>query len=174
MNIKKLSFIDVALIATVILASAIAWGVVRYNISQRTEVPAFQYTEELIVYPSTAKVQVKVEPKTKVQAKAEVAPAPRPAAAPLPLIPPRVIFRTLPRYPETALSQGLEGAVLLSVFVTKGGDAGKVEVSNSSGIADLDKAAVAAVSTWKFEAARHGGAAVESWYNIPVRFQIKN
>ena len=174
MNIKKLSFIDVALIATVILASAVAWGVVRYNISQRTEVPAFQYTEELIVYPSSTKAQVKVQVQAKVEAKSEVAPAPKPAVAPLPLIPPRVIFKALPQYPGSALAEGLEGTALLSVFITKSGDAGKVEVSNSSGIADLDKAAVAAVSEWKFEAARRGGAAVESWYKIPVKFQIKN
>lgn len=164
MKIKKLTFIDVALIGFLILASAVAWGVVRFSLSQKHQVPAFQFTEELIVYPSAVKVQ----------AKAETVPAPKPAVAPLPLIPPRVIFKTLPLYPESALAKGLEGTVLLSVFVSKSGDTGKVEVSNSSGVAELDNAAVSAVSEWKFEAASQGGAAVESWYKIPVTFKIKN
>jgi len=177
MNIKKLSFINVALIATVILASAVVFGIVRYNILQNTEVPAFQYTGELIVYPaSNTQVQLKEQVKVQVQAKAKVEtlPAPKPATVPLPLIPPRVIFKALPEYPESALAEGLEGAVFLSVFVSKSGNAGKVEVTNSSGIADFDKAAVSAVSGWKFEPARRGGVAVPSWYKIPVRFVICN
>ncbi len=169
MKIRKLSFIDVVLISTALLVSAAVFTAVRYN-TYTSAVPSFDYTEELLVYPtSSAKVQVKV------QAKAEVGniPQQKPVAVPLPLIPPKVIFKALPEYPASALAEGLDGTVLLSVFVSKSGDAGKVEVSKSSGIADLDKAAVAAMSEWKFEAARRGGAAVESWYRVPVRFRIK-
>jgi protein TonB len=100
-------------------------------------------------------------------------PAPQPTAVtPLPIFPPRVIYSVLPVYPAGALQKAQSGTVLLSLYINSSGNAERVEVKNSSGVAELDRSAVAAISKWKFDAATQGGAVVASWFEVPVRFQI--
>lgn len=98
-------------------------------------------------------------------------PAPR-VAAPLPIVPPSIAYSVLPLYPAQALEKGLEGAVLLSVYVGLNGATERVEVKSSSGAVEFDQSALAAVSQWKFNPASQGGAALASWFEIPVRFAL--
>jgi len=93
-------------------------------------------------------------------------------ATPLPLIPPSITYKVFPAYPAAALEQGKEGIVILSIFVGLGGQPGKIETKTSSGIAELDNSASAAVAQWKFSPAAQGGQAIASWFEVPVRFVI--
>lgn len=125
------------------------------------------FTGEEIFVSSTAKTAVQTA------SKAVSAPAPMPvSAAPLPIFPPKVIYSILPQYPASALSQGLEGTTLLSVYVGMNGAAEKVEVKTSSGLAALDEAAAKAVAQWKFNPATQGSAPIASCFEVPVRFVV--
>ncbi len=104
--------------------------------------------------------------------KAVSAPLPPPAAAPLPIVPPAIALKVLPAYPASALEKNLTGTVLLAVYVGLGGQPERIETKTSSGINALDDAARAAVAQWKFNPARQGGAALASWFEVPVRFEI--
>lgn len=77
-----------------------------------------------------------------------------------------------PSYPETARRRGMEGQVVLLVSVMKNGEAGNVQVRESSGFAALDSAAVVAVQQWRFIPARVGNIAVESDVKVPVVFKL--
>lgn len=107
-------------------------------------------------------------------AEVEKLPLPGPKVeAPLPLIPPAVTFKVLPSYPLTALEKELGGIVILAAYVGQTGQPEKIETKISSGVPELDQAAVASVSQWRFSPAKQGGVAVASWYEIPVRFEVK-
>jgi len=103
----------------------------------------------------------------------KAAPAPATQAAPLPIVPPSVTVRVLPAYPASSLANGTEGVVLLSAYVGLTGQPEKIETKTSSGISELDEAAMKAVSQWQFSPASQGGAALASWFEVPVRFVIK-
>lgn len=112
--------------------------------------------------------------KAETAVKATVLPAPLPKAInPLPLIPPTILSKVLPIYPQTALEKGIEGIVILSVYVGLNGQPQKIETKTSSGISELDNSASTAVAQWKFSPAAQGGQAIASWFEVPVRFIIK-
>jgi protein TonB len=117
---------------------------------------------------------IKVERAVKAEKAIWAAKAPMPQAAqPLPIVPPAITFKVLPSYPSAVLEKGRKGMVLLSVYVGLSGQPEKVEVKSSSGVAELDKSATEAVSQWKFSPAIQGGSALASWFEVPVRFEIK-
>lgn len=102
------------------------------------------------------------------------APIPQPEiSAPLPIVPPGISYRVLPQYPASALKQGLEGVTVLSVYIGLNGTIQNVGVKSSSGVAELDQSAMAAVSQWKFNPASQGGTALASWFELPVRFTLQ-
>jgi len=78
-----------------------------------------------------------------------------------------------PPYPLAARLSRREGTVLLEVTVTGQGRVAEVEVLRSSGEADLDRAAVAAVRRWTFHPATAGGRAVAARVEVPVRFRLR-
>ncbi|HTY13593.1 MAG TPA: TonB family protein [Candidatus Omnitrophota bacterium] len=113
---------------------------------------------------------------TRVAVQAETAPIAlpeKPASVTVPVIPPRVISEVLPEYPASALEKGTEGVVLVQAYIGASGKPEKVEVKTSSGNAELDSAAVSAVSQWIFSPASQSSAAVASWFEVPVRFNLK-
>ncbi|MBY0407539.1 MAG: TonB family protein [Rickettsiales bacterium] len=77
-----------------------------------------------------------------------------------------------PVYPEAARKRNEEGRVLLSVFVRENGEAGEVRLASSSGYAQLDEAALAAVKAWRFAPAKRDEQVIASWVNVPVSFQL--
>jgi periplasmic protein TonB len=81
-------------------------------------------------------------------------------------------YQTTPRYPESARTAGIEGVSLLRFVVQADGLVGTVNVEKSAGHPDLDRAAVEAVKTWRFEPARRGKEAVAVWVTVPVRFEL--
>lgn len=79
-----------------------------------------------------------------------------------------------PRYPPTALRRGDSGTVVLQVEVDPQGTPTSVQVSGRSGSRDLDRAAVEAVSGWRFAPARDAaGNAVAGSLSIPIDFKLE-
>ena len=83
-------------------------------------------------------------------------------------------YQTTPRYPDSARRQGVEGVTTLRFIVLTNGHVGQIAVSHSAGHVELDRAAVDAVRTWRFEPARRGKEAVAVWVTLPVRFELHN
>jgi protein TonB len=82
-------------------------------------------------------------------------------------------YQLTPPYPETARRQGVQGTTRLRFQVLATGRVGEVMVDESAGHPDLDRAAVEAVRTWRFEPARRGAQPVAVWVTMPVHFQLR-
>lgn len=123
--------------------------------------PTFIYEEIVVRQTATA-----------VKAAAQPVPT-RPTSSPLPIIPPRLMSSVLPEYPSMALETGTEGVVMVQAYVGASGAVEKADVKNSSGNSELDRAATQAVAQWRFAPATQNGAALASWFEVPVRFSIK-
>jgi protein TonB len=79
-----------------------------------------------------------------------------------------------PHYPNAARRRGYEGVVMLNVEVLANGRCGRIELLRSSGHEILDHEALATVKTWRFVPAKLAGIAVDRWYQVPVRFRLRN
>jgi protein TonB len=79
-----------------------------------------------------------------------------PAAEPVPsrLLPPRILQRVNPTYPDAMRSQGQEGTTSIKLEVQTDGQPGNVWVNRSSGSPELDEAALEAVRNWRFVPAK--------------------
>ena len=78
----------------------------------------------------------------------------------------------LPPYPVAARRLGIQGEVLLRVFVAADGRPTNVTVLTSSGSDLLDASAVETVrSRWRFIPATRNGAPVEDTVQVPIRFR---
>lgn len=78
-----------------------------------------------------------------------------------------------PIYPAKAEKKGIGGRVLLRVQVNHEGVVTSVVVSESSGHAMLDDAAVAAVKKWRFIPAEENGQKIATTAMVPIRFDPK-
>lgn len=87
--------------------------------------------------------------------------------------PPDLSGNRKPAYPAAAHRQGLEGEVLLRVWINASGRVQRVEVERSSGHAILDQAAVTAVRAWRGHPARRAGQAVATVELLPIRFVLR-
>ena len=111
---------------------------------------------------------------------AVVEPPPKPAPQ---VTPPKPVYAPAPEYPGFRLAvepaagsaSGLpvrpEGRLRLRLLVRADGTVGAVELLVSSGDAELDRAAVTALSGWHFEPARRDGQPVDSYYVVWVAFR---
>ena len=79
-----------------------------------------------------------------------------------------------PAYPASAKDKDEHGDVTLGIYVETTGKPSKVSVDKTSGFADLDQAAVAAVQAWHFVPATTGGAAAPGWTSVLIHFQVSN
>lgn len=76
-------------------------------------------------------------------------------AAKVAKVPPRFLGGSNPVYPEDLQDQGIGGTVVLRLTVSADGTVTNVDIAGSSGIGQLDKAAVKAAYTYSFAAARN-------------------
>lgn len=81
--------------------------------------------------------------------RAAAAPPPRDAA---PAVPPRLLKSVAPRYPMVALNRRIEGNVQVSFTVGADGSVSGARAVSSQPANIFDKAALTAVSQWRFEA----------------------
>ena len=78
-----------------------------------------------------------------------------------------------PKYPVVSRRFGETGDVLVKVFVGADGAPSQVQVERSSGFERLDRAAVDAVSCFRFTPASVAGVPRAMWARVPVRFELK-
>lgn len=97
-------------------------------------------------------------------------PAPRQARVDAP---PRSKRTIRPDYPRGARLRGEQGDVVLEVDVNEAGTVDDVRVVASSGFAELDAAAVAAVRKARFVPGRSGASAVASSVGLKLSFRLK-
>ena len=86
--------------------------------------------------------------------------------------PPQFLMRYKPPYPEDARAQRIEGVVMLLVSVDAAGRVLSAQLSQSSGHDVLDRAALAAIRTWRFVPARQADQAVPATVEVPIRFHF--
>jgi protein TonB len=82
-------------------------------------------------------------------------------------------YQVRPSYPSTARRLGVEGTTLLRVHVAADGRVTDIQVDQSAGHPDLDRAAAEAVRRWKFEPGRRGNEPIGMWVRLPVQFVLK-
>jgi TonB family protein len=87
-------------------------------------------------------------------------------------VPPELLDNAPPTYPAAAIARGLEGTVLLRLYIAATGMVERVEVVTSSGHNVLDSAAAEAVSRWRARPAQRAGIAVATVELLPVRFRL--
>ena len=88
-------------------------------------------------------------------------------------VPPQFLLRYKPPYPDAARAQRLEGTVLLLVSLDAGGRVTAAALQRTCGHGILDRAALAAVRSWRFEPARQNGTAIAAQVEIPIRFRFE-
>lgn len=79
-----------------------------------------------------------------------------------------------PEYPASAKSFGQQGTAVLKVGIDASGNVQTVDIADSSGVAELDRAASTAVEHWTFNPASTDGTAVGSQVLVPVQFIAAN
>ncbi len=82
--------------------------------------------------------------------------------------PARVVSRVPVLYPEAARRDGVAGIVLVRARVGRDGRVREAVTSHS--LPPLDEAALTLVRRFEFSPARRDGREVESWVEVPVRF----
>jgi protein TonB len=117
--------------------------------------------------PATSAAREPAAPAAPVTSDAEARPPV--AAGPLTL---HAVFRPAPRYPSAARRRGAEGTTWLRVELAPTGRVVRVAVERSAGHLDLDRAAVTAVSAWRF-APLEGMDTSDRWFRIPVDFRLR-
>ena len=86
---------------------------------------------------------------------------------------PRYGDNVLPAYPPLARLRGYQGVAILFVEVLADGRVGQVAIKRSAGHEILDRTALEAVRTWRFEPGRRDGQPVTMSVAVPVRFMLK-
>jgi TonB family protein len=84
----------------------------------------------------------------------------------------KIITKVQPIYPETAKAAGAQGNVLLHAVVSKDGKPLSLQVLNSQVNPDLARAAVEAVSQWRYQPTLLNGEPVEVDTTIQVKFTL--
>jgi len=76
------------------------------------------------------------------------------------------------KYPEMAREAGIEGQVIVDVFIDKNGNVTKAEIKKGIPNTGLNEAAVNALKRTSFKPAMQRDRKVGVWYTIPVRFRL--
>ena len=79
-----------------------------------------------------------------------------------------------PKYPEIAQEAGIEGTVVVQVFVDEKGRVKETVILKGIPNTGLDEAASEAIRTVRFRPAKQRERAVGVWISIPVNFRLKS
>jgi TonB family protein len=77
-----------------------------------------------------------------------------------------------PVYPVEAVRRGEEGTVVLLVHITPLGEAGSIDVLQTSGYPELDEAARSAVLHWHFNPAKQDDVPIATDFSLQVKFSL--
>jgi len=106
------------------------------------------------------------------------APPPPPEGPRVKFIPyddPPVPLRPIkPKYPEIAQEAGIEGTVVVQVFVDENGRVKETVILKGIPNTGLDEAATQAIRLVRFKPAKQRERAVGVWISIPVNFRLKS
>ena len=105
------------------------------------------------------------------------APPPPPSGPQVKFIPyderPVPLTKIRPKYPEIAQEAGIEGTVIVQVFIDKKGRVKEAMILKGIPNTGLDEAAIAAIRKTRFLPAKQRERAVGVWISIPVNFRLK-
>lgn len=87
--------------------------------------------------------------------------------------PPRPRSAIRPKYPQYAKEKGIEGTVIVQVFVNKKGRVTETTILNGFPNSGLDEAAIKAIRKTRFRPAKQRGESVGVWISIPINFRLK-
>jgi len=87
---------------------------------------------------------------------------------------PTCTYQPRPDYPAMALQAGIEGSVVLWVFVDSSGSVVDVQLYNSSGVNALDQAALSAAWNTRWTPAQNNGIPVSVWTTVTYNFSLEN
>ena len=85
--------------------------------------------------------------------------------------PPKAVYHPDPQYTDSARKKKIHGTVVVAMIVTPDGKVRDVKVIKSLD-KDLDKQAIAAVGTWRFEPATKDGKPVAVHLKAEANFRI--
>jgi protein TonB len=88
------------------------------------------------------------------------------------IVPPRLVYRLRPEYPELARKARLPGRVVLQAVIAKDGTVVEVSVLRSDSSL-FEDAAVQAVKQWRYEPALSGGQPVAVYFTVVVEFRLE-
>ena len=91
------------------------------------------------------------------------------------IIPPSVLSRTEPHYPDSARRNGQQGIVGLRIEILPNGRPGEISVEQSCGFSALDDSAVRAARSWRFTPAKEypSGHAIACTTTVSIVFKLK-
>ena len=87
--------------------------------------------------------------------------------------PPSALSSIRPKYPLFAMNAGIEGKVIVQVFVDKNGRVTETSIMKGVPHSGLNGAAIKAIKSTKFKPAKQKGKAVGVWISIPIIFRLK-
>lgn len=85
---------------------------------------------------------------------------------------PRLIKKVAPGYPKEAYYKGIEGWVTLEGIVTREGSFVVLEITGANPRGVFEKAAIAAVSRWKYSPAKRNGEAINMWIRLTIDMSL--
>ncbi|MBS0275912.1 MAG: energy transducer TonB [Proteobacteria bacterium] len=126
-------------------------------------IPAEQTPEPVIqIAPDTNAQTIQVQPQQQVPVQADA------SAAGV------MNTHTAPPYPPVARRLGEQGTVILAITVAADGSVSAAQIATSSGVPELDQAALSWVKAhWRYKPAMQGGVAVPSSTQAAVKFDLK-
>ncbi|MCD4745423.1 MAG: energy transducer TonB [Bacteroidales bacterium] len=86
-------------------------------------------------------------------------------------VPPQIKTSITPRYPKSAENSGIEGSVIVKIFIDKKGTVTQTLILK--GIPELNSAAIETINKAKFTPAKLNGKPVGVWTPISINFKIK-
>jgi TonB family protein len=86
--------------------------------------------------------------------------------------PPVLVELVKPKYPELAYGSGVEGDVVLLVYVDARGNVRNAVVQASPGLPAMEQAALEAAYKCRFEPAEQQGVPVGVWYSLVMEFRL--
>ena len=87
--------------------------------------------------------------------------------------PPQPLSNIRPLYPEIAQEAGIEGTVVVQVFIDKKGRVQDTVILKGIPNTGLDEAAISAIRKTRFRPAKQRERPVGVWISIPVNFRLK-
>ncbi|NQV37005.1 MAG: energy transducer TonB [Candidatus Marinimicrobia bacterium] len=86
--------------------------------------------------------------------------------------PPEPLTPIIPHYPEIAREAGIEGQIIIQVYIDESGDVTETVVLKSIPNTGLDEAAIEAIRITKFKPAMQKDKPVGVWISIPIQFKL--